>query len=144
MKLKDFLASEPKIVVRTRKGEQVKGYLQAGRFLSGGVLHLRTVEGQDLAVEVKDLKGIFFVQDFEGDPSYLESKVLESDPHRRGIRARIRFEDNETMEGVVENSLELLQTQGFFFWPADSRANTQMIYVMKAALLGFSVLGVKG
>ena len=48
------------------------------------------------------------------------------------------------MEGVMENQLDLLQADGFFFWPADPAANNSLIFVVKAALLGFWVLGVKG
>ncbi|MGH9389500.1 MAG: DUF6982 domain-containing protein, partial [Vicinamibacteria bacterium] len=60
-----------------------------------------------------------------------------------GVRARLRFEDNEMLEGVTENSLELLVNPGFFFWPGDAQSNNRLIYVLKPALIGFSVLGVK-
>ena len=68
---------------------------------------------------------------------------MTSDPERKGLRVRLRFEDNETLEGVVENSVDLLQAAGFFFWPADANANNELIFVVKSALLGFRVLGVK-
>lgn len=143
MTLKEFLSSRPKIVARTQRGERFKGYLMDGRSLVRGVLRIKNLEGRDLPLDLEQLKGIFFVRDYEGDKEYLESKVLTSDPERKGLRVRIRFEDNESMEGVVENSVELLQAAGFFFWPADPKANNELIFVVKSSLLGFSVLGVK-
>lgn len=141
--LKDFLSSRPKIVARSRTGEGFKGYLLEGRSLPRGVLHMRSVDGRDLPLDLEQLKGIFFVRDYDGDRSYLETKSLTSDPERKGLRVRLRFEDNETLEGVVENSVDLLQAVGFFFWPADSKANNELVFVIKSALLGFRVLGVK-
>jgi hypothetical protein len=113
------------------------------RSLARGVLRMKNLEGRDLPLDLDQLKGIFFVRDYEGDKEYLENKVLTSDPERKGLRIRIRFEDNETMEGVVENSVELLQAAGFFFWPADPQANNELIFVVKSSLLGFRVIGIK-
>lgn len=143
MKLKEFLNNRPKIVARSRRGDRFKGYLEDGRALMKGELRMKTPQGLDLPLDMEQLKGVFFVRDFEGDKNYLENKNLISDPERKGLRARIRFEDNETLEGVVENSLEPLTAKGFFFWPADPEANNEMIYVVKSALIGFRVLGVK-
>ncbi len=141
--LKEFLSSRPKIVARSRNGERFKGYLLEGRSLPRGILRMRSIEGGDLPLDLEQLKGIFFVRDYDGDRSYLETKSLTTDPERKGLRVRLRFEDNETLEGVVENSVDLLQAAGFFFWPADVKANNELIFVVKSALLGFRILGVK-
>jgi Family of unknown function (DUF6982) len=142
--LKELLSGRPKIIARTRNGKCFKGYLRDGRFLTRGILRMTTVDHHDLPVDLKQLKGVFFVRDFEGNKDHLESKILVSDPDRPGLRVRLRFEDNETMEGVVENHLDLIQSEGFFFWPADPEANNNLIFVVKSSLLGFRVLGVKG
>jgi hypothetical protein len=142
--LKDFLAGRPKIIARTRTGKCFKGYLRDGRFLSRGRLRMTTLEGEELPVDLSQLKGVFFVRDFKGNENYLETKVLTTDPEQNGLRVRLRFEDNETMEGIVENQLELLESCGFFFWPADPEANNSLIFVVTSALLGFRVLSVKG
>ncbi len=145
MTLKELLSGRPKIVARTKSGKCLKGYLRDGRVLiTRGILRMTTVDSQELPVDLNQLKGVFFVRDFDGNKHRLENKILLSDPERPGIRVRLRFEDNETMEGVIENGLDLLQASGFFFWPADPEANNDLIFVMKSALLGFRVLGVKG
>lgn len=143
MKLKEFLSNRPKVIARTKLGDRFKGYLQDGRALLRGDLRMQNPEGRDLPLDLEQLKGVFFVRKYEGNKEYLEDKTLSGDPERKGLRVRIRFEDNETMEGVVENSLEILQSGGFFFWPADPQANNELIYVVKSSLLGFRVLGVK-
>ena len=142
-KLRAFLSSRPKIVARTRTGKRFKGYLLDGRSLLRGTLRMQSLEGSDLPLDLEQLKGVFFVRDYEGNRSYLETKSLTRDPERKGLRVRLRFEDNETLEGVVENSVDLLQAAGFFFWPPDAKANNELIFVVKSALLGFRVLGVK-
>jgi len=142
--LKELLSGRPKIVARTKNGKCFKGYLRDGRFLMRGILRMTTVDSQELPVDLNQLKGVFFVRDFDGNKHHLENKILLADPERPGIRVRLRFEDNETMEGVIENHLDLLEASGFFFWPADPEANNDLIFVMKSSLLGFRVLGVKG
>jgi len=143
MEVRDFLAGRHKLIARLKSGKSLKGYLKS-QSIARGQLHLTTFEGQEITVDIEKLKAVFFVRDFQGNKSYFENKLLREDPERIGLRARVRFDDNETMEGVVENSLELLQGPGFFFWPADHSANNLLVYVVKSALLGFKVLGLKG
>jgi hypothetical protein len=141
--LKELLSGRPPVVARSKEGRLTPGYLEKGRLLSRGVLKMSGLDGEPLTVDIHKLKGVFFVKDFQGNRDYLEEKTLTVDPETPGIRARIRFEDNESLEGVTENSLEILTSPGFFFWPADTRSNNKLIYVIKSALIGFRVLSVK-
>ena len=120
--LKELLSGRPKIVARTKSGKCLKGYLRDGRVLiTRGILRMTTVDSQELPVDLNQLKGVFFVRDFDGNKHRLENKVLLSDPERPGIRVRLRFEDNETMEGVIENGLDLLPGQRFLLLAGRSR-----------------------
>jgi len=141
--LKELLTGRPPVIARSKQGQLIPGYLDKGRLLQRGILKMSDANKEALPVELEKMKGIFFVRDFSGDRDYLEEKNLHTDPNRPGLRARIRFEDNETLEGVTENSLELLQSSGFFFWPGDTKSNNRLIYVVKSALIGFRVLGVR-
>ena len=141
--LKELLNSRPAVIARTKQGQLIPGYLDKGRLLVRGILKMSDMNGEPLPVDLHKLKGLFFVRDFTGDRDYLEEKTLNTDPGRRGLRARIRFEDNESLEGVTENSLDLLVNPGFFFWPGDQNSNNRLIYVVKTALIGFTVLGVR-
>lgn len=141
--LKELLAGRPAVIARTRHGQLIPGYLDKGKLLTRGVLKMSDANGEPIPVDIHKLKGVFFVRDFTGNRDYLEEKTLPGDPARPGLRVRLRFEDNETLEGVTENSLELLVNAGFFFWPGDAKSNNRLIYVMKAALIGFSILSVR-
>jgi Family of unknown function (DUF6982) len=141
--LKELLAGRPAVIARTRHGQLIPGYLDKGKLLTRGVLKMSDVNGDAIPVDIHKLKGVFFVRDFTGNRDYLEEKTLLGDPERLGVRARVRFDDNEMLEGVTENTLELLVNPGFFFWPGDARSNNRLIYVLKGALIGFSILAVR-
>jgi len=140
--LKELLNGRPAVIARSRQGQLIPGYLDKGRLLVRGILKMSDANGEPLPVDLHKLKGLFFVRDFTGDSDYIEEKTLHANPDRRGLRARIRFEDNESLEGVTENSLEILVNPGFFFWPGDPKSNNRLIYVVKTALIGFTVLDV--
>lgn len=141
--LKELLNGRPAVIARTKQGQLIPGYLDKGRLLVRGILKMSDGNGDPLPVDLHKLKGVFFVRDFSGDRDYLEEKTLNTDPNRTGLRARIRFDDNESLEGVTENSLELLVSPGFFFWPGDPKSNNRLIYVVKTALIGFTILSVR-
>ncbi len=140
--LKELLKGRPAVIARTRQGQLIPGYLDKGRLLVRGILKMSDGNGEPLPVDLHKLKGVFFVRDFTGDSDYIEEKTLDTDPGRGGLRTRIRFDDNESLEGVTGNSLDLLVSPGFFFWPGDPKSNNLLIYVVKTALIGFTVLGV--
>jgi hypothetical protein len=141
--LKELLAGRPAVIAKARSGQLIPGYLEKGKLLTRGILKMTDVSGEPVPIDIHQLKAIFFVRDFTGDKEYLEEKTLVDDVTRPGLRVRLRFEDNETLEGITENSLELLVNPGFFFWPGDKKSNNLLIYVLKPALIGFSVLAVK-
>ena len=141
--LKELLNGRPAVIARARSGQLIPGYLEKGKLLTRGILKMTDVSGEPVPIDIHKLKALFFVRDFTGNRDYLEEKTLVDDPPRPGVRARLRFEDNEMIEGVTENSLDLLVDPGFFFWPGDVRSNNRLIYVLKPSLIGFSILGVK-
>jgi hypothetical protein len=141
--LKELLQGRPAVIARTRSGQLIPGYLEKGKLLTRGILKMTDATGEPIPVDIHKLKAVFFVRDFVGNRDYMEEKTLVDDPNRHGLRVRVRFEDNEVLEGVTENSLELLMSPGFFFWPGDARSNNRLIYVLKSALVGFSILGVR-
>ena len=47
---------------------------------------------------------------------------------------RLRFRDNETIEGMMPNDLLQEGGEGFSIIPPDTRSNTQRIFVPRSAL----------
>ena len=77
-------------------------------------------------VLMKDLKAIFFVKDFSGDPAFKE--LAEPDAPQRGRKIDITFADGEKLTGVTDAYNK--QKLGFFVFPTDARSNNIRIFVI--------------
>jgi hypothetical protein len=87
-------------VVAFHDGRRLKGYLFNFSELKGGVRlfpdgPVGHQSGND--VLMKDLKAIFFVRDFVGNPDY--TKMLYGDASRRGRKVVVTFHDGEELFG---------------------------------------------
>jgi len=80
--------------------------------------------GADLSI--KDLKAIFFVKDFSGNPERSETNALPEGA--RGRKLEVTFSDGETLIGTTEGYSP--QKTGFFMFPADSQSNNSRIFVV--------------
>jgi hypothetical protein len=76
-------------------------------------------------VRIAELKALFFVKDFAGDPAYQE---LPSSSPLPGKRIEVIFSDGEKLMGssVAYNPKNL----GFFMQPADPAGNNERIFVV--------------
>ena len=124
--------------------EVVRGYVNPQTFLKSEGVEVLTVGGQVLLLPYKEIKGVFFVRDFEGNPDHLERKVFTSRPKLDGLWLRMKFKDNEVLDGILPNNLLLVTERGFTVVPPDPYANSQRIYVPKSSLAELRVLGVIG
>ena len=127
-----------KVVVHTRKGEIIHGF--ANQDLIKTSVKVITRQGKQRTFKVQQIKAVFFVKDFDGDPEYAEVKFMTKEPNRSTIWARVQFQDGEIQEGKIPNNVELLNEPGFFLWPLDRDTNNELIYVSKACLKDFSIL----
>lgn len=84
-----------------------------------------------LIIELKDLKALFFVKDFDGRPTYNERK--EFDPTRpvSGRKIKVIFKDEEVLVGVTQGYQP--GRPGFFMVPADQDSNIERCFVVSAA-----------
>ena len=147
--------SRLKVVAHDRNGALYKGHLEVGKQelqVFEGVprpaqlpetLVIVSPDGARHSVLLRDLKALFFVKSFEGSKQYTELKFFSSHPVVEGIWARLNFQDNETIEGVIYNSLHFLTNDGFFLKPPDPNSNNEMMYVVKSSLRDFRILGVR-
>jgi hypothetical protein len=99
--------------------------------------------GDKKVVDLTSAKALFFVKTFEGRTDYTELKFFERNPQIEGLWIKIRFQDNETTEGIVHNSLPFVTDNGFFLRPPDPHSNNRVVYVMKSFLVDFRVLGIR-
>ena len=143
-----------KVVAHLADGSLVKGYLrEAESFdpLSAGLtgntlpskVQLELASGAKTSVELHQAKALFFVKTLEGRTDYIEVKFFERNPQIEGLWIKIRFKDGEVTEGIVHNSLPFVGESGFFLRPPDPHSNNRVVYVVKAFLTDFRVLGIR-
>jgi hypothetical protein len=125
----------PKIIVRYADGRIIKGYCQ-DFFPNKPVFHILPVhpEGSKETLEVllKDLKALFFVRDFAGNPAYKEKKVFPDGVKIFGRKVEVTFKDGEVMLGSTLGYDP--QRPGFFLFPSDSQCNNLRIFVVSQAV----------
>jgi hypothetical protein len=123
-----------KVVARYVDGRMVKG-MTADFVPNKDVFHVTLVDAQpwDPPVEVnlKELKALFFVKDFAGNPKH--KRKNEFDPLRppAGRKIQVRFADGEVLVGTTTGYMK--GRPGFFLVPADTDGNTERCYVVAAA-----------
>ncbi len=135
-------STRKKVVIRRLDNGLIKGYVDADDFLGPSGVEVLDREGHLLTIPFNELKGVFFVRDFEGDSLRPERKVFHSRPKRSGLWVRLTFKDNDVMEGIVPNSLLELPPQGFLLTPPDPYSNNLRIFVPRNALSTLQIVGV--
>jgi hypothetical protein len=116
-------------VVAYLDGRRLKGYIhdfsaQDGHFHIFSEQDTELREGAD--VQMKDLKAIFFAQDFAGNGEYMEPQILSS--QNQGRKLEVSFRDGEKLEGTADGYDP--QRIGFFLVPVDPRSNNLRVFVI--------------
>jgi hypothetical protein len=122
-----------KVVARFADGRMVKGATsdfspEKDRF------HVTESRPGAKPVEIftKELKAVFFVRDFAGNPKHEERRQFDpGKPSPPGRKLRVVFKDGEVVVGTT--SAYQPGRQGFFITPADGSSNNTRCYVVAAA-----------
>jgi len=130
-------------VVRFLDRSVQRGYLNPTKLGDAETLELLTPEGEHQNLAVKEIRSIYFVRDFNGDFEP-ERKAFLSRPKLDGLWVRLKFRDEDTIEGVVPNDLLSLLDRGVQITPPDLHGTTLRIFIPRAALMEMTVLGVVG
>lgn len=121
----------------------LRGYLNPGKLGEVDILELLTPEGEQRNFAVKDVRSIYFVREF-ADDFEPERKAFLSRPKLDGLWVRLKFRDEDTIEGVVPNDLLSLLDRGVQITPPDLHGITLRIFIPRTALTEMTVLGVVG
>jgi hypothetical protein len=89
------------------------------------------------------VRAVYFVRSLEEDFEP-ERRQFLSRPKLEGLWVKLRFRDDETLEGVISNDLLAFLDKGLHLTPPDFNANADRIYVPRNALVELTVLGVVG
>ena len=89
--------------------------------------------GEVVELRLRQLKALFFVRSFEGDPARQDVKgFVESPPETsQGRKIAVRFRDGEFLCGYTLSWSP--DREGFFLFPADLGSNNQRVYVVANA-----------
>ena len=136
-------STHKKVVVRKMDRDSIHGYVAPANFVREGRLELLNTAGNVVAIDLKDIKVVYFVREF-GDADSPSRKTFTTRPRTEGLWVRLCFKDNEVLEGMMPNDLSLDTADGFLINPPDLRSNTQRLFVPRSALDSLTVLAVIG
>ncbi len=136
-------STHKKVIVRKMDRDSVSGYVSPTQFIQEGKLELLNTAGTVVSMELREIKGVYFVREF-GDSESLTRKTFTSRPRSEGLWVRLRFKDSEVLEGLMPADLTQSPPEGYLVSPPDQRSNTQRIFVPRAALESLTVLAVIG
>jgi len=120
-----------------------RGYLNPAKLGDAEAVDLLTPEGEHRSIALKDVRSIYFVREFT-DNFEPERKAFLSRPKLEGLWVRLKFRDNDCIEGVVPNDLLSLLDRGVQITPPDLHGVTLRIFIPRTALSEMTVLGVVG
>jgi hypothetical protein len=125
-------ASWQRVVARFRNGNVVRGHTNDFH-PSKTHLHLTPEDqpGKTMFLALSQLKAVFFVREFAGDPSRVDR--TEFDQTNRGRKIEVAFEDGEVLRGTTLGYRA--DGSGFFVQPADARSNNMRVFVSPGATL---------
>ncbi len=135
-------STHKKVIIRKLDRDTMQGHVTA-TFIVDGKLEMLNLAGKLVSVDLKEVKGVYFVRDF-GDTEDLIRKTFTTRPRTEGLWVRLHFRDNDVLEGMMPNDLTQILPEGYFVNPPDARSNTQRIFVPKTALSDLGVLAVIG
>jgi hypothetical protein len=136
-------STHKKVIVRKMDRDSVSGYVNPAAFLNEGKLELLNTSGTVIAIDLREIKGVYFVREF-GEAESLTRKTFTSRPRSEGLWVRLRFKDSEILEGLMPVDLTQSMPEGYLVSPPDQRSNTQRIFVPRTALESLTVLAVIG
>ena len=143
MKARTPASTHKKVVVRFLDRTVLRGYLNPSRLGDSETLDLLTPDGEQRSFAEKDVRSIYFVREF-ADDFEPERKAFLSRPKLDGLWVRLKFRDEDTIEGVVPNDLLSLLDRGVQITPPDLHGTTIKIFIPRTALTEMTVLGVVG
>jgi len=136
-------STHKKVIVRKLDRDSVSGYVAPANFVVEGKLELLNTAGNVVAVELRDIRAVYFVREFS-DSELLTRKTFTTRPRTEGLWVRMKFKDNEIVEGIMPNDLAQNPAEGFLITPPDLRSNTQRVFVPRTSLSMLTVIAVIG
>ncbi len=124
-------STNKKVVVQLLDRTALKGYLNPNGLAQAAKLDLLTTEGEHRTIDVSSLRTIYFVRELD-EPFALERKTFLSRPKLNGLWVRLRFIDEDVIDGLVPSDLVELLDSGIQLTPPDVHGNTVRMFIPAA------------
>ena len=137
------MAESVKVVARYTDGRMVKG-MTHDFFPNKDRFHIVTDNNplnKPAEVTLKDLKAVFMVRNFLGDPGYIERKKYQEGDTPYGMPLEVTFADGEVMVGSSMGFDS--KREGFFLSPVDPMSNNIRVFVITSAVKRIRQLHLK-
>lgn len=119
-----------KLILRRRDGTMLRCTSRIPFSAAFQQITVLDEDGKVLKYPLSDLKAIFFVKDFEGNPHYKAGKEFGEGSPRAGKICSVSFHDGEVIKGRVLNLAE--EKTGFFLYPADPLDNNEKVFIVRS------------
>lgn len=131
------------LVVRFEK-EPLTGFVNPGALFTDGFMDVLSTGGSLTQVSTAETKAVCFVKDLPTNEVWKPNRFFTVRPKMEGLWVRLKFRDEDAMDGVAPNNLLLIEPGGFQVIPPDPAFLNQRIYIPRQALTETQVLGVIG
>jgi hypothetical protein len=130
-----------RVVARYQDGRSAKG-MTNDFFPNKDRFHLLPADAPPGAkpaeILVADLKALFFVKEFAGDPKHKKTNTPEGVKPPPGRKVQVTFKDAEVIVGTTQGYQA--GRPGFFLVPIDPASNNERCYVVSAAAKDIKLL----
>jgi len=123
-----------KVVVHFQDGRIIKG-TTADFFPDKERFHLNQIDApvgsKPIEVQISQLKAVFFVKDYRGQPKREDKNEFDPSKPPMGRKIKVRFKDGEEILGTTQGYQA--GRSGFFVIPADPDSNNERCFVVASA-----------
>ena len=137
-------STSKKVVIRRFDREPLSGYVNLATYQQAGGVELLTQNGALSLVPYSEIKMVCFVRDFEGGDPSTERRLFSYRPKTAGLWVRMRFQDQDVLDGLLANELTQLEPHGYSVLPPDPNSNSQRLFIPRQALASLQVVAVVG
>jgi hypothetical protein len=130
-----------RVVARYQDGRSAKG-MTNDFFPNKDRFHLLPADAppgtKPVEILVAELKAVFFVKEFAGNPGHKKTNAPEGVKPPPGRKVQVTFKDAEVIVGTTQGYQA--GRPGFFLVPIDPESNNERCYVVSAAAKDIKLL----
>ena len=93
-------STHKKVIVRKHDRDSISGFVSPANFVVEGKLELLNTSGNVVAIDLRDIKAVYFVREFS-DTDLMLRKTFTTRPRTEGLWVRLKFKDSDVIEGIL-------------------------------------------